>query len=53
MQKEEIPIMKELRVGTSGDNINLFWVAEEKKYVANADKRRKAKEDILTIDQNQ
>jgi hypothetical protein len=53
VQKEEIPVRKELRVGTSGDNINLFWVAEEKKNVANAIKRRKAREDILTIDQNQ
>lgn len=53
MQKEDVPVRKELRVGTSGDNINLFWVAEEKKYVANTIKQRMAREDILTVDQNQ
>jgi hypothetical protein len=38
--KEEVNLRKELRVGTSGDNINLFWAAEEKKQVANPSKRR-------------
>ena len=28
-QVEESVVRKELRVETSGDNINLFWVAEE------------------------